>query len=319
MSRDVILITGGTGFAGSHLVEVLLASGETQIHVTCQSGRGGFVSQLLPADQIHELDLINFETTANLIKRLQPNQIYHLAATAAVGSSFNQTRKILENHLELQLSLLEAVRQFAPKSRILAIGSALEYDTTPTSPHLVIDETHPLGPVSPYAVSKAIQSLLATSYVKTHRLDVVLARPFNHIGERQGLGFVVSDFAAQIVKIERGLQTEIRVGNLLAERDFTDVKDMVGAYQLLMHRGITGEVYNLGSGRAHSVQNILNWLKASALAPVVVVPDPLKFRPLDINSIIADNDKVCALGWQPTEDIKPTVERILAWWRTQKI
>jgi GDP-4-dehydro-6-deoxy-D-mannose reductase len=315
---ETILITGGTGFAGSHLVELLLAEGKTNIHVTSQSGRGGYVAELLPTTQIHELDLTDFEATAKLIKVLQPNQIYHLAATAAVGSSFNQTRKIIDDHNHLQLNLLESVRLHAPAARILAIGSALEYATSPTIPHLVIDEYYPIGPISPYALSKTFQSLMALSYAKLHQLNIIVVRPFNHIGERQAPGFVVSDFAQQIVKIERGEQKEIRVGNLTPERDFTDVRDMVKAYILIMEKGTIGEIYNIGSGKAYSIQLMLNWLRDAAQTEIPVVEDPEKFRPLDIHSIIADNDKVCELGWQPTETIKPAVERVLAWWRSQK-
>lgn len=317
---DTILITGGTGFAGSHLVEHLLSLGQTNVHVTSFGGQAGYVGSLLPADQIHQLDLTDHVAVNQVIQKIQPTQIYHLASTATVGASFDQAQKILDNHLHLQLNLLEAVRLHAPKARILAIGSALEYDTTPTQPpqqHLIIDEAHALGPVSPYAVSKTLQSHLAYFYARTHHLDVVLTRPFNHIGERQAPGFVVADFAKQIVEIERGERSEILVGNLAAERDFTDVKDMVKAYALLMSRGQTSEVYNIGSARAYSIQQILEWLKAAATVPISVTIDPKKFRPLDIHSIIADNGKVLKLGWQPTTDIQPTVQRILAWWRTQ--
>jgi len=318
MSQAPILITGGTGFAGSHLVEALLAKGETNIHVTSFSNRPSFVSNLLPPSQIHTLDLTNGKAVSELLINLKPAQIYHLAATATVGNSFDHAQKIIDDHSRLQINLLEAIRHHDIAARVLAIGSALEYDTTPTSPHLVMDENYPIGPVSPYAVSKTLQSMLALAAVRTHHLDIVVARPFNHIGERQGPGFVVADFAAQIVKIERGLQTEISVGNLAAERDFTDVKDMVRGYIMLMEQGKTGEVYNLGSNKVYSIQLILNWLVEAAKAKISVTVDPQKFRPLDIHSIIADNDKICQLGWQPTENIKSTVLRILDWWRQQQ-
>lgn len=319
MSQTPILITGGTGFAGSHLVEALLAKGETNIHVTNFGNRPSFVTNLLPADQIHSLDLTDGLAVTNLLTSLKPEQIYHLAATAAVGNSFDHAQKIIDDHSRLQINLLEAVRKQNIKTRILAIGSALEYDTTPIAPHLVIDENYPIGPVSPYAVSKTLQTLLALAAVRTHHLDIVMARPFNHIGERQGLGFVVADFAAQIVRIEQGLQTGISVGNLAAERDFTDVRDMVQGYIILMNQGKTGQIYNLGSNKAYAIQMILNWLIEAAKIQISVTVDPNKFRPLDIHSIIADNDKVCSLGWQPTENIKPTVLRILDWWRLQSI
>jgi GDP-4-dehydro-6-deoxy-D-mannose reductase len=317
MSQPIILITGGTGFAGSHLVELLLSLGHEQVHVTSQSGAESFVSSLLPNEHIHQLDLTDAAATTALIRNLQPTQIYHLASAASVGNSFEQAQTLVSNHLQLQFNLLEAVRKEMPTARVLAIGSALEYDTNQSQPHLVLTETSPLGPVSPYAVSKAMQTLLAYSYAKAQQLDIVLARPFNHIGERQATGFVVSDFAKQIIEIERGQRSEILVGNIEGERDFTDVKDMVKAYVLLMEHGVSGEIYNIGSGQAYAISQILNWLKAAATVPISVRVDATKFRPLDITSVIADNGKIVALGWQPTVAIQPTVERVLAWWRQQ--
>ncbi len=317
MSQPRILITGGTGFAGSHLVELLLRSGETDLHVTNVSDRETFLTTLLPPSSIHRVDLTDKTAVIELIKTVQPTQIYHLASAAAVGSSFSQARNVLESHLSLQLNLLEAVKDYAPQARILAIGSGLEYAITPQLARTAITEAHPIGPISPYAVSKAMQTLLSNSFAHTYGLDIVMVRPFNHIGERQGLGFVVADFAAQVVAIERGEQKSLQVGNLAAVRDFSDVKDVVAAYQLLMNSGKTGDIYNVGSGEGHSIQEILDWLVAAAQSPITVEIDQTKFRPLDIESIIADNGKLKALGWQSQHALKESVQRVLEWWRTQ--
>ncbi len=314
-----ILITGGTGFAGSHLVEHLLSVGEMNIHVTNISDRESYVSTLLPKDHIHKLDLTDKAAVFSLLSTLKPTQIYHLASAAAVGSSFTQAREVLESHMTLQLNLLEAIKEVVPDCRVLAIGSALEYAVTKEVAQQPISEQCQIGPISPYAVSKSFQTLLAQSFAHSYKMNIVMVRPFNHIGERQGLGFVVADFASQIAAIEQGKQDIIRVGNLSAIRDFSDVKDIVSGYQLLMEHGETGEVYNLGSGTGHSIQEILDWLIAAASTTIKVELDQAKFRPLDIESVIADNSKIRALGWQPKAMLHDTVLRVLAWWRTQKL
>src|SRR5258708_23463810 len=197
-----------------------------------------------------------------VFKKGQPACIYHLAAYASVGDSFENAQKILEHNLRLQMNVMEALREHAAKARILVIGSAMEYDVISHAfpQPVAISEMQPLGPVSPYAVSKVIQDLLSLSYAYSYGLDIVRARPFNHIGERQTTDFAVPSFAKQIVAIERGEQKEIQVGNLAAVRDFTDVKDVVQAYILLMEKGNTSEVYNIGSGVGHSMQEVLDVL-----------------------------------------------------------
>lgn len=314
-TNEIILITGGTGFAGSHLVEALIQKGYNNIHVTSLSASGGFVELLLPPQHIHQLDLTHEKPVFSLIEKLQPTQIYHLAATAAVGSSFSAENETLNNNLNLQLNLLHAVLKFAPKCKILAIGSALEYQPQDQP----LKETDPLGPVNPYAVSKVIQDMLAFSYAKTHHLQIIQVRPFNHIGERQNIGFVVADFASQIVKIEQGKQDKIMVGNLGSIRDFSDVKDISQGYILLMEKGSIGEIYNLGSGRGYSIQEILDMLIGLAKKTIKVEVDPVKFRPLDTAKVIADNSKIKKLGWQPTANIKKTLARILDFYRQNSL
>jgi GDP-4-dehydro-6-deoxy-D-mannose reductase len=319
-SQPKILITGGTGFVGSHLVEALLEADQTNIHVTSYSDNPGFVHELLPHDQIHQLDLTNQDKTNQLIKELKPDHIYHLAALAAVGKSFTNTREVLDNNIQLQLNLLEAVSQFAPLAKILAIGSAMEYDLVSDYENFnpqKIDETYPLGPTSPYAVSKTVQDLLAYSYTQTSNLNIIRVRPFNHIGERQNSDFVVPAFAKQIVAIENGQQQKLKVGNLKSIRDFTDVKDMVQAYMILISQGKSGQVYNVGVGRGHSIQEILDILINLAKVEIEVEVDQDKMRPSDIPVSIANPALIKSLGWKPKIELQTTLQRILDYWRSQ--
>lgn len=313
-SNPTILITGGTGFAGSHLVEALLKKGAKNIHVTSYGTRDSLVKQLLAPQHIHSLDLTNKNKTEKLFENLHPDQIYHLAAYAAVGDSFDKTSQVLENNLKLQLNVLESVKKYTPQARVLVVGSSMEYDFLRKSTSK-ISESHPLGPVSPYAVSKVLQDLLALSYQRSYQLDIIRVRPFNHIGERQSPDFVVSSFAKQIVAIERKESSGLKVGNLKAIRDFSDVRDVVLAYLLLMEKGESGEVYNIGSERGYPIEEILGMLIKVSSAQVKITKDKRRLRPSDVPSVVADVTKIKKLGWRPTSDIEPTIKRVLDYWR----
>lgn len=311
-----ILITGGTGFVGSHLIELLQKEGYQNIHITSYSSDHGFVGKILEPKFIHQLNLTDQEQTFSLINELNPDFIFHLAALAVVGGSFHNGKQTIMNNLSLQLNLLEAVREHAPKARTLIVGSGMEYDMISFHSEK-INEQHPLGPASPYAVSKVAQDLLALSYYYSYQMDVVRARPFNHIGERQTLDFAIASFAKQISLIEKGHQQQIHVGNLEAIRDFTDVKDMVKAYLLLMKRGKSGQVYNIGSGVGISMKKILEMMISLSSSSIKIVEDEQRIRPLDIPSAITNNDKIKKLGWQASIPIEETIERILNYWREQ--
>lgn len=313
VNNPTILITGGTGFAGSHLVESLLEKGLNQVHVTSYGPSTGFVSCLLPEENVHELNLTDFEKTSALINHLQPDQIYHLAALSAVGTSFEQIDKVLSVNSKIQLSLLQAVKQSYPQARVLNIGSALEYQPQ----NQPLDELSPLGPVNPYGVSKVTQDMLAYYFYRHHNLNIVRTRSFNHIGERQAPGFVVPDFCLQIAQIEQGSQKQIEVGNLKAVRDFTDVKDTVQAYILLMETGAIGEVYNVGSGKGYSIQELLDKLISLAKTEIAVKTDPARHRPVAVEQVIADNSKINSLGWKPKINFEQTLARTLDYYREQ--
>jgi len=315
---QAVLITGGTGFAGQHLLRSLLNQGYSNLHTT------HFGKHPLPAvcsDEhihVHTLDLTEAAAVAAFIYELRPTQIYHLASFAAVGKSFEQAEAILKNNILLQLHLLNAVKMNTPEARVLIIGSAEEYGRVPHHLHgQNITEDFPLNPVNPYAVTKVTQDLLAQAFYFSYQLQIVRVRPFNHIGTGQTPDFVIPAFASQIVATERGQQDKLLVGNLNSVRDFTDVSDMVRAYIRLMEKGKIGDVYNVGQGKGWKISEILEMLLAHSQRPIAVELDPTRLRPSDIEYFVADNTKVKQLGWEPQVPIENTLGNILSEWRTR--
>lgn len=317
---DSILITGGTGFAGSHLVDHLIEQNETiasKLHLTTYSDVPDYLAKIIPAENIHKVDLTDTTATNALIEQLKPKQLYHLAAFSSASNSFEKSRHALLNNIGLQLNILEAVQQYSPETRILVISSADGYGISESESEIPISENHPFRPINPYAVSKVAQELMSYAYAKSFNLHVVRVRPFNHIGERQTEEFAIPAFAKQIVAIERGEQQVLRVGNLSAIRDFSDVKDIVRAYVLLMEKGADGEVYNLGSGEGVAMSTVVEKLSGLASVPVTQEVDETRIRPLDIPVFIANNEKIRKLGWQPTIPLDQSLQRVLDYWRAQ--
>ncbi|AKM81426.1 MAG: GDP-D-mannose dehydratase [Candidatus Pacebacteria bacterium GW2011_GWF2_38_9] len=308
-----ILITGGTGFVASHLVEELYKRGERNIHLTSYRDEGEFVKQFVDEKNIYQINLTDYQATQDLIAAVKPDEIYHLASLASVGDSFEKRKFILEMNTNLQLNLLEAIKAHAPQAKLLHVSTALVYAANDNDQ--AIDEKATLGPDNPYALSKLIQDMMAYSFVKSEGLNIVRVRPFNHIGERQTLGFVVADLAAAVVKVEKGEADSVKVGNLDSIRDFSDVKDVVNAYILIMEKGQNNEVYNIGSGQGHSIREVLDLLINLAKAEIKVEIDPNKIRPVDLHSLVCDNEKIVNLGWQQNHQLKETLERILNYWR----
>jgi len=292
-----ILVTGSSGFAGRHLTQHLKFRGHTA---------------LTP-----EIDLLNATETEVVISKQKFDAVIHLAAMAEVGTSLISPAKILRNNIFAQLNLLEAFRRRNSKAKILIICSADEYGGSQAGP---INENTPLMPSSPYAVSKVAQDFLGLQYYLAYGLNIIRLRPFNHIGEGQRTGFVVPDFAKQIVKIEKsGRPGEIMVGNLEAIRDFTDVKDMVRAYELALAKGRVGEVYNVGSGRGLKISYLLQELIKLSKAKIQIKVDKSRFRPGEYSQLICNPDKFMkATGWKPVIPLEKTFERVLEWWRRQQ-
>jgi GDP-4-dehydro-6-deoxy-D-mannose reductase len=310
------LITGVSGFAGSHLAEALLAAPEAEVW-GCDIGAAR--RPYHPATlKLLAADLCDPAETRRVVETCRPERIYHLAAQAFVGESWNNPWTTFETNLRGQVNLLEAVRAVYLETRILVISSSEVYGRV--SPQaLPLDETCPLQPDSPYGVSKAGQDLLGLQYHLSYGLHVVRVRPFNHIGPRQNRRFVAPAFASQVAAIEAGRQAPaVRVGNLSTRRDMTDVRDMVRAYCLALEHGLPGEVYNLGAGQSHSMRELLEVLLSFATVQIAIDVDPGRFRPSDTPDIVCNASKFRAIsGWAPQIPFEQSLRDLLAYERAQ--
>jgi len=310
-------ITGASGFAGSHLCEHLLAQPGWELFALCFSGCS--TENLDPLhDRITMLpgDLLDAEWVYRTIAEVRPEVVFHLAALSSPSASFADPAGTLTNNIVSQANLFQAILLAGLNPVVLIIGSGEEYGMIRPN-EVPVNEDTPLRPANPYAVSKVAQDFLALQYFLSHGLRAVRVRPFNHIGPRQALGFVTADFAHQIATAEAGLQPPvIRVGNLSAKRDFTDVRDMVRAYLLAATRGEPGQVYNIGSGAAHSIDEILQNLIGFSQVPLRVETDPQRMRPSDVPVLVCDSTRFHQrTGWEPRMALARSLRDILDYWR----
>jgi GDP-4-dehydro-6-deoxy-D-mannose reductase len=312
-------ITGIAGFAGSHLAEFLLAHSKLEISGLVHD-RSNNVAHLRDRVVLHRGDLLDPSSTLAVLTAIQPDFVFHLAGQSFVPSSWNNPWQTFESNVRGQLNLLEAVAQVIPRSRVLIVGSNEEYGSV-LPEHLPVDEEVPLRPDSPYGVSKVAQDLMGLQYHLSKGLETVRVRPFNHIGPRQSERFVASALARQIAEIEAGLRpATLQVGNLRAQRDFTDVRDTVRAYYLIVQRGVPGEVYNIGSGVPHSIQELLDVLLDLAQVEVKVKlkveVDQTRLRPSDVPLSYCDYSRLYACtGWQPSIPFAQGLGDTLDYWR----
>jgi len=311
------LVTGISGFVGSHLAEYLLAHTDWQVAGTVY-GPYHNIQGLCGRLELYPAELSRLPVVEFVLDQACPDVIFHLAAMAVTGRSWRDPAMTLQINVGMQANILQAIVNLGLGCRVVVIGSGEEYGAALASDR-PIDEGTAFRPLNPYAVSKVAQDLLGLQYHLSHGLDTVRVRPFNHIGPRQGLGFVVPDFASQVARIEAGLQDPVlRVGNLEAQRDFTDVRDVVRAYYLLACQGCSGEVYNVGSGRAHAIREILDCFLARSIVPIQVEPDPERLRPSDIPRVVCDYGRLeSCTGWQPTIAFEQSLADVLDDWRTR--
>lgn len=310
------LITGISGFAGSYLTEFLLDKGYevfgTFYDKSTFSNLDGFIDRIT----LYQCDIRNYDSMKKIIEKNQPDEVYHLAAISFVPTSLKDPKLTFDTNLYGTLNLYQAIieLQFTPK--ILFIGSADEYGVV-NKHDLPIKEECPLRPMNPYSISKVSADFLSYAYFKNYNLKIIRVRPFNHIGPRQSLEFVCSSFAKQIVEIEKGLEGPIiKVGNLEAKRDFTDVRDMVRAYWLAMQKGETGKVYNICSGRAVQIKELLNNLLELSSKKIEIMKDPKRMRPSDNPILLGDYIKFRKKsGWKPEIFLDKTLKDILEYWR----
>lgn len=304
------LVIGGGGFVGAYLIAELNAGGH-RVHATMLPGE-----EIRGECRVHTLDILQPEAVCALLEELKPDWIFHLAAQSSVALSWKRPQLTADVNIKGTLNLLEAVRQMEHAPRLLLIGSGEEYGPVSCCP---VGEDAPLHPGNVYAATKACQGMLGEIYAKAYGMDVLCIRAFNHVGPGQAPMFVVSDFCRQTAAIELGQQSPvIRIGNLSARRDFTDVRDVVHAYALLAEQGVSGRVYNVGSGRAVEIRKILDLILAQSEAEIQAETDPAKLRPVDVPVVEADIRRLQAdTGWQPRIPLEQTIRDTLAYWRRE--
>lgn len=313
-----VLITGISGFAGSHLAEYLLEQVPSiEIHgIIHRHDRR--IQHLRERLTLHRGDLRNALWVDELVQSVLPDYTMHLAAWSDVGGSWQQPWITYELNIQCQLNLLEALCRWAKECRTLVVTSNEVYGLVQPD-ELPINEQTVFRPNNPYGVSKVAQDMMALQYWNSHKLPIVRARSFNHIGPGQADDFVASSFARQIAEIEADLRKPIvRVGNLNAQRDFTDVRDIARAYWMMMTSGKAGEVYNVGSGASLPIYWILNTLLELSRAEISVETDPARLRPSDVPVSMCDNSRLCSdTGWKPEIDLRDTLSDLLEGWRLQ--
>lgn len=298
---EAIVVTGGAGFVGRHVIN----------EITNNIPQAAVVSW----DRATDVDITKPESYRQKLLDLQPAWIIHLAALAAVGASFKNPELVHEVNVVGTKRLLETTRQISPRTRFIIASTSDIYGQGSPLPlaELPLDQCRPQNP---YAASKwEMEKMIEAEFLDR----VIRVRPFPHIGPGQNLGFVTADFASQIAAIEQGKQPPvIKVGNLEAKRDFTDVRDVARAYRLLMAKGEIGEVYHVASGKPVAISELLKKLLADSKVSITVEQDPEKMRPSDTPVLVGDAGKLrAATGWQPEIPLEKTLEDILNYWRTR--
>ena len=314
------LITGITGFAGSHLADYMLAEQPgVEIFGTHRwRSRTDNIAHLAGKVTLVEADLRDYTSVHHALEQTRPDLIFHLAAQSFVPTSWRAPAETIATNINGQTHLFEAVRSLGLDPSIQIAGSSEEYGLV-LPDEVPIKETNPLRPLSPYAVSKVGQDFLAYQYFQSYGLKAVRTRGFNHTGPRRGEVFVSSNFARQVARIEAGAQEPVlRVGNLDSVRDFTDVRDVVRAYWLAATKGKPGEVYNIATGQGITIRAMLDQLLALAQVEVDVQTDPERLRPSDVLVLIGDSSKFRAdTGWAPRIPFAQTLRDLLDYWRSR--
>lgn len=315
-----VLITGITGFAGSHLAEHILAEhpGVEVFGLVRWRSRMENIQGILDKVVLKEGDLKDIVSLMAVLGQVKPDRIFHLAAQSFVPTSWKLPAETFAINAIGEIHLFEAALSLNLRPRIQIAGSSEEYGMVYPD-EVPMKETNPLRPLSPYAVSKVAQDLLAYQYFKSYGLHTVRTRGFNHTGPRRGDVFVTSNFAKQVVEIEKGKREPVvRVGNLEAKRDFSDVRDVVRAYWLAVEKGEPGDVYNIGTGRAFAMKEVLDTLLALSKVKVRVEVDPERLRPSDVPILLADCVKFRKMtGWEARIPFEKTMADLLDYWRAR--
>lgn len=304
-----VLVTGAAGFAGSHLVEHLAGR-----HEVAGWSRTDPPAEVAGLARWMRLDLLDRDAVRAGIHALRPSAVYHCAGAPHVGASWQNTSHSLAGNVLTTHYLLDALRRAGGPCRVLITGSALVY----ASSMAALREDDRLLPASPYGLSKLAQEQLGLRGGSEDGLEVIITRPFNHTGPRQRPSFVAPSVARQIALIEaRQLDASIKVGNLDATRELTDVRDIVRAYALLMERGTPGTIYNVASGTGRQIRTVVDALLARARVPVRLSYDPERLRPQDTPVLVGNSERLrAATGWEPAIPFDRLIDDLLDYWRT---
>ena len=306
------LVIGAAGFVGNYLIDAIQSDMGCEVCATKLSN----VRYERADVEVLDLNMLDETEVTSCLAYTAPDYIFYLAAQSSISLSWENPTLTVEVNVKGSLNLLNAIRKLKINPRVLLIGSGEEYGLAP--PEAVpIKETASLNPQNIYAATKACQNMMGTIYQSAYGLHLIMTRAFNHIGVGQLDTFVVSDFCHQVARIEQGLQEPIiRVGNLQARRDFTDVRDVVRAYTSLIQFGVPGETYNVGSGHAVAIRSILDEIIRKSTGDIQVYVDPRKLRPIDAPVIEADISKIyAATGWKPCIPLSDTIDGMLDDWR----
>lgn len=310
------LITGIAGFVGSHMAELLLSKGFEVYGLTRPRTKMDHIEGIVNRLHLEDADLLDSHSLYSTISRIQPDYIFHLAAQSFVPTSWISPTVTLDVNIVGSANLFEAVRKTGIDSVIQIACSSEEYGLVHDN-ELPIKETNPLRPLSPYAVSKLAMDFLGYQYHQSYGLKIIRTRGFNHTGPRRGDTFAESNFAKQVAMIEKGKQEPIiKVGNLDAKRDYTDVRDMVRGYLISVEKCLPGEVYNICTGHAERVGDVLDMFISLAKVKVTIQEDPSRMRPSDVPVLIGDNSLfVKTTGWKPEIPFEKTMTDLLNYWR----
>src|SRR5438067_9189078 len=317
-TAKTVLVTGIDGFAGSHLADLLVRR-RHNVHGTIRGDRPASRAELTPRVRTHQVDLLDRERVEIVVREIQPQWVFHLAALSSPEASWDDPAGTIATNAGLEANLLAALVKQKPMPRVVVLGSADEYGR-PIGAARRLDEATPLRPLSPYGVSKVTQDLLALQYHLSHGLAAIRIRPFNHAGPAQAPTFAVASFAQQIARIELGKQPPVlKVGNLEARRDLTDVRDVVRAYLLAAEKGKSGEVYNVGSGTATPLREVVALLLKMTRTRISLEVDPARKHAVEAEVYVCDARRFQRLtGWRPKVGLERMLRDTLDDWRRQE-
>lgn len=306
------LLIGGAGFVGSYLIDHLANDCKWSVAVTKMQNEEINHENI----EVFDLNILNKDEIKALLNSVKPDYIFHLAAQSSVAVSWKNPALTIDVNVKGAVNMLDAVRETGYKPRILLIGSGEEYGHV-NEGETPINENNATRPGNIYAATKVAQNLIGKIYSDAYNLDIIMVRAFNHIGPNQLPTFVVADFCKQVAEIENGLNKPvIKVGNLSTKRDFTDVRDVVKAYALIIQKGKSGETYNVGSGKAIAIEEVLKMILFMSKIEISVEIDENRRRPVDVPIIEADITKLTkATGWQKQIQIEETIADTLNYWR----